>query len=165
MRLMMRWSPMRSVSSMEPEGMTRACPMVALMSKKASPTQNHAMTSRCTRWPRGSFGSSTFLAGALAVPLAVSLPIGSCVVSAFTFHRHGSLDGQIVGAIAILWMFGRVAVALADFELHEVRGIDAGITRRTKLAFGVIHGLAKRGKRNVAERIGPEEFANVFRGV
>src|SRR5689334_18880006 len=46
MRLMMRWSPTRSVFSMELEGMTRACPTAPLMRRKTRPTQNHAMISR-----------------------------------------------------------------------------------------------------------------------
>src|SRR5215467_98382 len=37
---------MRSVSSMEPDGMTRAWPMAPLISRKTRPTQNHAMISR-----------------------------------------------------------------------------------------------------------------------
>ena len=58
-----------------------------------------------------------------------------------------------------------MSVALADFELHEIRGIDAGITRRTELAFGVIHGLAQCGERDVAKRIRAEELANFFGGI
>src|SRR5580658_7967272 len=98
----------------------------------------------------GSLGSSTFLAGALSVSLTVSLPMGSCVTSAFTFHHHGSLELCVVGRVTAL-RFRSVAVALPDFKLHEVRGIDSGITRRTEAAFGVIHGLAQCGQRDVAE--------------
>src|ERR1700722_4101662 len=164
MRLMMRWSPMRRVFSIEPDGMTRACPMGPLISRKASPTQNQSSTSRWTRWPMGSLGSSIFLPEALPVSFTVSLAIGSCVVSAFTFHRHGSLHMCVVRSVAI-FLFRGVAVALANFELHEIGRIDSGITRRTELAFGVIHGLAQGGERNVAERIRAEEFANFFGSV
>src|SRR5271167_543669 len=157
MRLMMRWSPMRRVSSIDPEGMTRAWPMVPLIRRKASPTQNQARASRCTRLPMGSFGSSV----AFTVSLPASLPVRFCIVSAFTFHRHRLFDRYVVRRVAVLCLRG-VPVVLADFELHEVRRIDAGITRRTKLAFGVIHGLAQRGKRNVAERIRAEKLANLL---
>src|SRR5580693_6309221 len=116
--------------------------MVPLIKRNASPTQNHAMTSRCTRWPMGSFGSSTFLPGALTFSLRASLPTTSCIASAFTFHRHRPLDQRVFRTVFIFPVM-RVAVALADFQLHEIRGIDAGITRRTELAFGVIHGLAQ----------------------
>src|SRR5579859_231704 len=47
---MIRWSPIRRVFSMELEGMTRAWPMVPLMSRNARATQNQAMISRVIRW-------------------------------------------------------------------------------------------------------------------
>src|SRR5580692_4973033 len=160
MRLMMRWSPMRSVFSIEPDGITRAWPMVPLISRNASPTQNQASASRCTRLPMGSLDSSAFS----PVSLPSSLPLGFCFRSAFTFHRHWLFDRCVVRSIAIL-RFRSVAIALADFELHEIRRIDPGITRRTELAFGVIHGLAKRRKRDVAERVRAEKLANFFGGI
>src|SRR6266852_109809 len=101
MRLMIRWSPISRVFSMEPEGITRACPMVPLMSKNTSATQNQAMTSRCTRCPTGTLGCASFLG----------------LGSAFMFHRHGMFD----------WPFTSVAVhrvtcfvhnAFAHFQLH-----------------------------------------------
>src|SRR5574340_441497 len=57
---MIRWSPMSSVFSIEPEGITRACPMVPLISRNASATQNHASASLRTFWPvvSGSFWSA-----------------------------------------------------------------------------------------------------------
>src|SRR5208282_3658919 len=161
---MMRWSPMRRVSSIEPEGMTRACPMVPLIKRNTSPTQNQARASRRTRVPIGSLGSSAFLAGVLAFSSPTSLPLGFCFTSAFTFHRHRLFHRSVVRRVAVLCVWG-VAVALADFELHEIRGIDAGITRRTELAFGVIHGLAQGGKRDVAERICAQELADFFGSV
>src|SRR5579863_8923825 len=138
--------------------------MVPLIKRNASPTQNHAMASRCTRWPMGSFGSSTFLPGALPFSLGASLPTDSCIVSAFTFHRHRPLDQRVFRSVSIFPVM-RGAVALPNFQLHEIRGIDAGITRRTKLAFGVVHGLAQGRERNIAERIRAEELANFFRRV
>src|SRR5580658_5632219 len=128
---------MRSVFSIEPEGMTRAWPIVPLISRKARPTQNHASTSRCTRLPMGSLGSSA----AFPVSFPASLPLGCCLASAFTFHRHWLFDRCVFRSAAI-FRFRSVSVALADFQLHKVRRIDPGITRRTELAFGVIHGLA-----------------------
>src|SRR5271168_4050031 len=157
MRLMMRWSPMSSVFSIEPEGMTRAWPMVPLIRRKASPTQNQASASRCTRLPTGSFGSSAVF----AVAPPTSLPVGFCIVSAFTFHRHWLFKSYVVRRVAVLCV-RRVSVALADFELHEIGRIDSGITRRAELAFSVIHGLAQSGERNVTERIRAEKLANLL---
>src|SRR5580700_1567008 len=134
MRLMMRWSPMRSVFSIEPEGITRAWPIVPLIRRKARPTQNQARASRCTRLPMGSLGSSAFLDGFLTVSSPASLPLGFSFASAFTFHRHWLFDRCVFRGAAI-FRFRSVSVALADFQLHEVGRIDAGITRRTELAF------------------------------
>src|SRR5580704_1688614 len=164
MRLMMRWSPMRRVFSIEPEGMTRACPMVPLMRRKARPTQNQAMTSRCTRWAMGSLGSSIALLAALTASLPVSLPIDFSFVSTFTFHRHRSFERCVVPRVSVLGIWSG-SVALADFELHEIGRVDPGITRRTELAFGVIHRPAQRGERNVTERIRAQEFANFLRRI
>src|SRR5580693_1895423 len=162
---MMRWSPTRSVFSIEPEGMTRAWPMVPLINRNASPTQNQAMTSRWTRCAIGSLGSSTFLAGGFPVSLTPPLLTGSCVTSAFTFHHHGFLDCCVVARITVRLLRAAAIAPVADFKLDEVRGIDSGITRRTELAFGVIHSLAEGGKRNVAERIRAEKLANIFGGI
>src|SRR5262250_153842 len=49
---------MSSVFSMDPEGMTRAWPMVPLISRKASATQNQAMISRRSFWLGVSRSSS-----------------------------------------------------------------------------------------------------------
>src|ERR1700692_2689844 len=138
--------------------------MVPLIRRKARPTQNQAMASRHTRWPMGSFGSSTFLPGALTFSLRASLPTDSCMASAFTFHRHRPLDQRVFRTVS-MFLIMSVAVALPDLQLHEIRGIDAGITRRTELAFGVVNSLTKRGERNIAERIRAEELANFLRRV
>src|SRR5580658_804875 len=130
--------------------------MVPLIRRNASPTQNHARISRCTRFPMGSLGSSAFLDGVLTVSSPASPPLGFCFRSAFTFHRHWLFDRCVV------WS---VAVALTDFELHKIGRIDARITGRTELAFGVIHGLAKRRKRDVPQRIRAEKLANFLGGI
>ena len=52
---------MSNVFSIEPEGMTRAWPIVPLISRKTRPTQNQAMTSRCSFCASEAFGSSSFL--------------------------------------------------------------------------------------------------------
>src|SRR5277367_4070765 len=108
----------------------------------------------------GSLGSSV----AIRVSLPASLPLGFSIASTFTFHRHGLFHRCVVRRIAVLCIWS-VSVALADFELHEIRGIYAGITRCTELAFGVIHGLAQCCERNVAERVRAEELANLFGGI
>src|SRR5271163_1374671 len=105
----------------------------------------------------GSFGSSV----TVPVSFPPSLPLGFTFTSAFTFHRHGLFHRSVVRRTAVLCVWS-VSVTLADFELHEIRRIDAGITRRTKLAFGVIHGLAQSGKRDVSKRIRTQELANLF---
>src|SRR5579863_3012116 len=97
----------------------------------------------------GSLGSSAALPGTLPDSLPDSLPIGFCFASAFTYHRHRLFHRCVVPCAAVLRVRG-AAVALADFELHEIRWIDSGITRRTKLAFGVTNGPAKSGKRDVS---------------
>ena len=53
-RLIIKWSPMSRVFSMEPEGMTRAWPIVPLTNRKMRPTQNHASISRRMRALRGA---------------------------------------------------------------------------------------------------------------
>src|SRR5258707_7194111 len=109
---------------MEPEGITRACPMVPLMSKNASPPQNQAMTSRCTRCPTGTLGCASFLG----------------LGSAFMFHRHWMFD----------WPFTSVAVhrvtcfvhnAFAHFQLHYVRWIDSSVAGRAIAALRVVQRL------------------------
>src|SRR5260370_34098003 len=98
---------------MEPDGITRAWPIVPLMSRKTSATQNHAMISRCIRVPTGTLGCVSLLR----------------LASAFMFHRHWMFD----------WTFTRVAVhvvpglatrsATAHFQLHQVRSIDPRVAR------------------------------------
>src|SRR5712692_6059372 len=133
--------------SIVPEGMTRACPIVPLISRKARPTQNHAMISRWILVFTGRFGSSCF-----------------SFFSAFMFHHYRPLCGRGLTVIPKVRCTGfAVGRAFAHLELHEVRWIDACITRRTKLAFGITERAAKRGEGYVAERIGAEELADFFR--
>src|ERR1700722_3835245 len=53
---MIRWSPTSRVFSIDPEGITRACPTAPLINKNARPTQNHATISRRTCTDIGIFG-------------------------------------------------------------------------------------------------------------
>src|SRR5579864_7158882 len=146
MRLIIRWSPISSVFSMEPEGITRACPIVPLISRNTSATQNHAMTSRCTRLPTG-----TAFAGVSLLFLA----------SAFMFHRHGPLDCGVFLKIR-LHCVGHLAVpaAFTHFQLHQIRRIHAGVARSAIVALGVVHCLPQSRERDVAKGIGPDELAN-----
>src|SRR5216684_1706492 len=125
---------MSRVFSLEPEGITRAWPMVPLMSKNPSATQNQAMISRCTFCPTGTLGCASLLG----------------LGSAFMFHRHGMFD----------WTFTTVAAhrvtcfvhnAFADFQLHQVRWIDARVAGSAIVALGVAHRLFQSGKRKVAQ--------------
>src|SRR5260370_26754467 len=135
---------MSRVFSIEPEGMTRAWPIVPLMSRKARPTQNQAMISRWILVFTGTFASS-------------------CLVffSVFTFHHHRPLCGRGFPFVANV-SFGGFAVgsAFAHLELDQIRRIDARVTRCTKLAFVITDGASQGRQRNVPERIGAEEFAD-----
>src|SRR5271170_2246584 len=135
---MMRWSPMSKVSSMEPEGMTRAWPSVPLMSMKARMTQNQAMISLFTFTLMGTSGS-----------FAEAFLFFTFVSSAFTIHHHSFRRFVGLGAFA-------------DFELHEVGGIDAGVAGGAERAVGITDRAAKAGEREIAERIGAEKFANLL---
>src|SRR5579864_520288 len=130
MRLMMRWSPISSVFSMEPDGMTRAWPTVPLISKKIRMTQNQAIISRHTFCCVVSFSSGC---------------VFFCL--AFMRHRNGSI-GLYCGGVLHSRVFHQLSVgaAFANFELHKVRGIVARITRRAKRALGVVYCLAQSGK-------------------
>src|ERR1700730_809474 len=151
MRLMIRWSPMSRVFSMEPDGITRAWPMVPLMSIKASATQNQAMTSRCTRWPIGRFAS---------------IPLSFVFASAFMFHRHGTLGRCVFASIAVHCITCLTArAAFAHFQLHQVGRIHARVARRAVAPLRVIHRLLQIHERNVAERIRAQELAYFFRAV
>src|SRR5271155_4275459 len=111
------------------------------MSRKARATQNQAMISLLTLAPMGMCAS-----------FSAAILFFAWVASAFTVHRYGfrSFTG--------LRTFG-------DLELHEIRGIDAGVAGGAKLAFGVADSLAKIGQREITERIGAEKFANLLRRV
>src|SRR6266436_669003 len=128
---------MSRVFSMEPEGITRACPIVPLISKNTNATQNQAMISRCTFCPTGTLGCASFLG----------------LGSAFMFHRHGMFD----------WCFTSVAVhcvtcfvhrSLAHFQLHQVRWINAGVAGSAVVAPRLVHRLFHPGKRVVAQGSG-----------
>src|SRR5690349_14705435 len=150
MRLMMRWSPMSSVFSIEPEGITRAWPMAPLMSRKTRPTQNHAMTSRWIFVPIGILVSVFFVLSAL-------------MLSAFTIHHHRPLCGRgfPIYCNRRTGLFS-VGSRLADFQLDKIRRVNTRIARRAKPAFGVRDGFFERRKGQVAKRICAEEFADFF---
>src|SRR5207302_8780224 len=123
---------MSSVFSSEPEGMTRAWPIVPLMSRKTRPTQNQAMISRWILVFTGTFASSCFF-----------------FFSAFTFHHHRPFCGRGFTVVARTTFTGfAVWRAFAYLELHQIRGIDTRITRRAELAFGTTDGPAKRRESN-----------------
>src|SRR5258708_13701792 len=133
---------MSSVFSIEPEGMTRAWPIVPLMRRNTRPTQNHAITSRWILVFTGKLASA-------------------CLVffSAFTFHHHRPLCGRGFVSISMGSFAGfAVGSAFAHLELHQIRGINTRITRRTKLSGGVRDRPAQRSVRNITQRIGPEAF-------
>src|SRR5450755_2085539 len=138
MRLMIRWSPISSVFSIEPEGITRACPIVPLISMNANATQNHAMISRSTRWPTGrrfsSFSFSLFVA------------------SAFTFHRHRALGRWVFYATTVRSIPEHIVGGrFAYLELHEVGRVHSSVARGAEAALGIVHRLFQTGQRDVAE--------------
>src|ERR1700688_4190712 len=142
---------------MEPEGITRAWPMVPLMSKKTSATQNHAMISRCTFWPTGTFGCSSFILLRLA---SASFRLAS----AFMFHRNRMFRRPFfIVAVHRVTCFIRNSVA--HFQLHQVRGVHACVARRAIVASRVVHRLLESSKRNIAQRIGADKRTNFFRGM
>src|SRR5260370_36098744 len=119
---------MSRVFSIEPEGMTRAWPIVPLMSRKARPTQNQAMISRWILVFTGTFASS-------------------CLVffSVFTFHHHRPVCGRGFTFVERVSFDGfAVGGAFPYLKLDQVRRIDARITRGTELAFGIADGAAQR---------------------
>src|SRR5215469_1882568 len=166
---MIRWSPMSSVFSMEPEGITRACPSVPLMSMKARITQNQAMASLLTlelMEASASLAEAAFVF--ILTASAFTIHLDSCPIrgprrAALTIGHYTTLSAFTV----CRYDFGRFSVggAFADLELHQVRGIHACIAGRTKLVFGIADRLLKAGKREVAEGIGAEVFANLLRSV
>src|SRR5215467_665970 len=153
MRLMMRWSPMSSVFSIEPEGMTRAWPMAPLISRKTSPTQNQAMTSRWILVFTGTVSS-------------VFLVFSDFSLSAFTMHHHRPFSGRgfTFHCNRSLRRFA-VRIGPAHFQLHKIGWVNTRITRRTEPVFGISDGLLERKKGKIAEGIRAEEFADLFRRV
>src|ERR1700692_4534798 len=84
---MIRWSPTKRVFSIEPVGITRACPRAPLTSMKTKPTQNQARISLLTL---ALMEAPESLAEEPLVPfLALTL-----IASAFTIHLS-SLDGLV----------------------------------------------------------------------
>src|SRR5215475_12153322 len=130
---------MSSVFCMEAEGITRAWPTVPLTRSRIRMTQNHAIASRRTFCCVVRFSSG--LAGFV------------CLAGlAFMRHRDRAigLDGRGVFHAGILEQLA-VGTALANFQLHEVGGINARITRRTKCPLGITDGLLQTGERNVTQ--------------
>src|SRR5229473_8491428 len=154
MRLMIRWSPMSKVFSIEAEGMTRAWPMAPLMSRKTRPTQNHAIISRWIFVPTGTLASGFFFLSALTL---------SALLSAFTMHHHR----RLCGPGSILYCSRRsvqlpIGSGLAYLELYEIGRVNSRITRGTEPALGIGDGLFERRQGKVAERIRAKEFADFF---
>src|SRR5271163_3364612 len=114
---------MSSVFSMEPEGITRAWPMVPLISRNASATQNHATISRTILALIGSDAADTSAFWRF---------------SDFTFHRHRPFRSwRIFRCIAHADSQCAISVAFAHFELHQVRRINARVTGSAKCSVGV----------------------------
>src|SRR5271165_5115717 len=140
MRLMIRWSPISSVFSIDPEGITRACPSVPLTSKNTRTTQNHAIISCFTRVPSGYFASGApfFFTDLLAL--------------VFTFHHYFLFEL-------------RCAVFFSHFQLHQVRRVYARIARRAELSILVSHRLPQPRQGQITQRIRSQIPANLFRRV
>src|SRR6516162_9103268 len=101
---------------MELEGITRACPRVPLINRNTTTTQAHATASFFTRVP--SAAESTF---------EVAFRLAADSFLALTFHRH---------------FFLRFChPVFANFQLHEICGINPGIARRAELPSGITDGL------------------------
>src|SRR5215469_7804143 len=150
MRLMMRWSPISSVFCIEPEGMTRAWPMAPFINRKTSPTQNQAMTSRWILVFTGRL-ASTFSFFVFSV----------FSLSGFTMHHHRPFSGR-----RFTFYCNRrcarfpVGSGAAHFQLNKIGRIHTRVARRTESAVGVRDGLLEGRKREIAERIRAEEFAD-----
>src|SRR5215472_3680586 len=142
---------MSRVFSIEPEGMTRAWPMAPLISRKTSPTQNQAMISRWIFVFTGRLASafSTFFFSVFSL-------------SAFTMHHHRPFSGPGFPLHCNRSFLFTVRIGPANFQLHKIGRVNPRIARRTEPAFGVDDGLFEGRKREIAERIRTEEFADVF---
>src|SRR5690242_15078787 len=153
MRVMMRWSPMSSVFSIEPEGMTRAWPMAPLISKKTSPTQNQAMTSRWIFVFTGTFASAFFDFSVFSV----------FSTSAFTMHHHRPFSGRGFPFHCNRSFRGfAVGIGPANLQLHKIGRVNPRITRRTEPVFGISDGLLEGRKREIAEGVRAEELADLL---
>src|SRR5215472_4887012 len=138
--------------------------MAPLMSRKTSPTQNQAITSRWIFVPTGTLASAFF-----AFSVFASLVFSAFRLSVFTMHHHRPFRGPGF-AFDCNRRFhcnrrsGRFSArsGLAYLQLNKIGWVNTRIARRTEAPFGIGHGLFERGEREVAERIGTDEFANVF---
>src|SRR5579871_2921924 len=94
MRLTIRWSPICTVGSIEPLGITRACTRVPSMKRNAMITQNHEIISRQTRLPM--VGCCAGFGGALGAGADV------CATSELTVSLHFQLHelGRIIAGVA-----------------------------------------------------------------
>src|SRR5579864_5176261 len=165
---MSRWSPISSVPSMEAEGITRACTIVPVIRKNASATQTQESSSRTRRWRKvldstadelGAPGAANGGPAERLVP--ASGLIGPVVVkSSFTELSFFS---------AFLRAFGfrncdlfAAASGNPDFQLHVFAHVGAGVTGSTEASGGVAHGAAQTFQREIADRIGAQEKADLF---
>src|SRR5882762_5679693 len=79
------------------------------------------------------------------------------------FHHNRPLCGR--GFHAVAWgMFAGFAVGsvFAHLKLHQIRRINARVTRRTEPPRGIADRSAQRRERNIAQRIGAQELADFF---
>src|SRR5580658_3936442 len=116
---------------MDSDGITRACTMVPVISRKASATQIHEISSRIRRL-RNETGSCP----------------GSCVMSVGLFYGgrfvvRSVFVGETGGVFA--GRFGSVGdnwerAAFADFELQTFRWINARVAGRTEIAMRIVDG-------------------------
>src|SRR5437879_8821327 len=136
---------MRSVFSIEPEGITRACPMVPLMSRNISATQSHAMISRWTRLFNGSAPFLVFFCG-----------------SVFTVHRHRRLSGMRISRPLGVSPVRRI---LANFQLHKTGRINACVARGAEFSFRVPHRLFQGRIGQISQGIGDKEEADLVMSV
>src|SRR2546427_1137392 len=124
---------MRSVFSIEPEGITRACPIVPLMSRNISATQSHAMISRWTRLFNGSAPFLVFFCG-----------------SVFTVHRHRRLSGMRISRPLGVSPVRRI---LANFQLHKTGRINACVARGAEFSRSEEHTSELQSQSNLVCRL------------
>src|SRR5438309_2708259 len=153
---------MSRVPSIEAEGITRACTMVPVIRKNARATQTQESSSRTRRsrkvldstageWlgPSGTTESRPAERSALAT----GVPEPALVKLSFTVFSFGFRDRNLFAASG-----GRYA----NLELHIFGHVDAGVAGSTEAASGIADGAAQAFEREIADRIGVEEKANLF---